>query len=88
MQVVQVVQGGLREDWLQTKTPQPVRGLGRMLCGGRHGRREHDKSITVIGFGMKSGLLGDPLHPPSLVVPTTSDFLEPDNHHPSVRAER
>lgn len=66
------------------KTPQPVRGLGRMLCGGRHGRRERDKSITVIGFVVTSGSLGDPLHPPSLVVAHAGDFFEATDHHAPV----
>ena len=58
-----------------------------MLGSGRHGRRERDKSITALGLVVTSGSLGDPLHPPPLVVAHPGNFFEPPHHHAAVRRE-
>lgn len=58
-----------------------------MLCGGRHGRRERDKSITTLGLVVTSGSLGDPLHPPPLVVANAGYLFEANHHHAAVRRE-
>lgn len=46
------------EQRVVNETPQPVRGLGRKLCGGRQGHRERDKSIIVLNKALGASKRG------------------------------